>query len=154
VIPTVSDAAGLDRCLARIHRSRYPKHLIEAIVVVDGRSVDDAAHVARRRGAIVVKSAGSAADRLNRGTRAALGDIVAVLYPHVEVDEEWISNLVRTLATNAAWFGAEGFAVRRAPLEAAGGFDGSAGDEAIGLCRRLARLKYSVVFAPQPTVAA
>lgn len=88
----------LERCLESIARNDYPRDLIE-MVVVDNDSTDGSAGVARRHGAVVIKSSGeSVAAHRNRGARAALGSIIAFADADHEIDSNWVQTAVAVLA--------------------------------------------------------
>jgi GT2 family glycosyltransferase len=156
VVPGHGSVAELSRCLERIRHSDYPRQLIEIIVVVGVDSSNDSAHLAQTRGAVVVRAKGRLGDFLNHGARAALGDIVAFVYPHAELDVDWIGKAVSRLSNgHAAWLANMALAVRRAPFESVGGFDSTGGaDEQLDLCNRLNLAGHLVVAADRRSRAA
>lgn len=98
IVPVRNDALRLQRCLASIARNRYPRELIE-IIVVDNESTDGSAAAARAFNAVVVSSSGeSVAAHRNRGARAALGSILAFADSDHEIDADWIETAVDVLA--------------------------------------------------------
>src|SRR5580765_3330169 len=99
VIPVRDDAVRLGKCLESINRNHYPRGLVE-VIVVDNGSTDDSAQVARRHGAIVLRSTGRVAELRNRGARAALGGILAFVDSDHEIDGRWIRTAVAVLSDN------------------------------------------------------
>jgi glycosyltransferase involved in cell wall biosynthesis len=97
VIPVRDDAARLGRCLESIKRNQYPWELVE-VIVVDNGSTDDSAQVARRHGAIVLRSNGRVAELRNHGAQAALGGILAFVDSDHEIDDRWIPTAVDVLS--------------------------------------------------------
>jgi GT2 family glycosyltransferase len=98
VIPVSNDVLRLQRCLTSIIRNRYPRDLIE-IIVVDNGSTDGSAAAARSYGAVIVNSAGdSVAAHRNRGARAALGGVIAFADSDHEIDRNWIETAVEVLS--------------------------------------------------------
>jgi glycosyltransferase involved in cell wall biosynthesis len=107
IIPVRNDAQRLRRCLNSIISNHYPPELIE-MIVIDNHSTDGSGRVARDCGAVVLHSqTGSVAELRNRGTRAALGTILAFADSDHEIDPNWIETAVDVLSMpNAAATGA------------------------------------------------
>ena len=145
----------LGRCLDSIRRSGYPPDLLEAIVVDNGSS-EEAVQVARSRGAVVVKAAGTLPELLNVGARAALGDILVFASPESEVDPGWFEKVVADLThRRAGWLAPGKMAIRRTPFEAVGTFDPSGFVRAdVDICHRLRLAGHLVTVDRQPPAAA
>jgi glycosyltransferase involved in cell wall biosynthesis len=123
VLESLDDAVRLKTCLESITRSDYPPELIEIIVVHNG-SCGDSAHVARRHGAIVIKSRGPVAELRDRGARAALGGVLVFLDPDHEIDCQWIRSVVHALAAGGVpAAGLPYLAIPRTLFDDLGGFD-------------------------------
>ncbi|HVH29479.1 MAG TPA: glycosyltransferase [Vicinamibacterales bacterium] len=145
----------LDRCLDSIEGGRYPRDLLE-LIVVDNRSCAESIRMAREHGAVVVKSTGTLAELLNVGARAALGDILVFVSPESEVEAGWFDRVVDVLTNGSAgWLAPGKMAIRRTPFEAVGTFDPSgfvrADDD---ICHRLRLAGHQVTVERQPTAAA
>ena len=96
IIPVMDRAEELGRCLRSLERVRYPRELLEVIVVDDG-SADDSVAVARAHGASVVASGGRGlgpASSRNRGARAARGEILAFVDSDCTASSGWLEELV------------------------------------------------------------
>jgi glycosyltransferase involved in cell wall biosynthesis len=110
IIPTLNRPAALERALAALSWSNFPRREFEVIVVDDGGSVDLRHIVDRFRDGIDVKvirqsNLGPAAAR-NAGARAARGRFLAFTDDDCEPDESWVSALVAALCvTNDALIG-------------------------------------------------
>jgi GT2 family glycosyltransferase len=98
VIPVRDDAVRLGRCLESIKLNRYPRELVE-IIVVDNGSTDDSVHIARQHGAIVLRCNGRVAELRNRGAHAAFGGVLAFVDSDHEIDDRWIPNAVDVLSS-------------------------------------------------------
>jgi GT2 family glycosyltransferase len=98
VVPVRDDAVRLRACLASIAALDYPTDLVDTIVVLDRRSDDESANVARGAGARLLTGGGSVADLRNRGARAALGAILAFVDADHVIDRGWARAAVRAIA--------------------------------------------------------
>jgi hypothetical protein len=97
IIPVREDARRLGRCLERIAANRYPRALVE-VVVVDNGSTDGSGRVALEAGATVLCVSGVTVGELrNRGARVARGEILAFVDADHEIDPEWIASALDAL---------------------------------------------------------
>jgi hypothetical protein len=97
IIPVRDDARRLRRCLETIAANRYPRELVD-IMVIDNASSDGSDGVARAAGAKVLRVSGVTVGELrNCGARAATGDILAFVDADHEIDPAWIASAVDSL---------------------------------------------------------
>ncbi len=113
IVPVRNDAACLARCLASIGTLRYPRDLVETIVVDNG-SRDGSPGVAATAGARVLEMPGGRVAGLrNRGARSAAGALLAFVDADHELDPGWLAAAVDSLAEPGA--GAAGAAYSPPP---------------------------------------
>jgi glycosyltransferase involved in cell wall biosynthesis len=100
-----SMADDLAATLTGLERQSYPRELIEAIVVLDGKVPATAADEVRRRYPFVRFAESPAANYYaakNAGAEAARGSVVALLDGDCEPDVEWAERLVARLEPGVA----------------------------------------------------
>lgn len=105
VIRTLNEAKHLGDLLTMIGRQR-PAGLDVETVVIDSGSSDGTVDIARAHGAMVTtisRDEFSFGRSLNRGCRAATGDVLVFISGHcVPVDENWLERLCRPLIDGKA----------------------------------------------------
>jgi glycosyltransferase involved in cell wall biosynthesis len=97
VIPTLNSSDFLAKCLSSIAMQKYPRNLIE-IIVVDGGSVDSTIEIAKSFGVDKILSnplrTGEAAKAI--GVNAASGDLVVFIDSDNELDNPyWLRDMVQ-----------------------------------------------------------
>ncbi len=91
IIPAHNEAAHLPVLLESLASLKYPKDMLE-VIVVDHDSTDDTAGIAERLGVTVVrKHGGTISSVRNAGAKAASGEILAFLDADCTVDAEWLA---------------------------------------------------------------
>ena len=97
VVPTHNRPGSLADCLESIGRLRYPRSLLETIVVDDGSCTAPEAVVDRYRGRfrleLVVQSRAGPASARNKGAAAARGDFLAFTDDDCRPDPLWLQAL-------------------------------------------------------------
>ncbi len=107
LVPVLNEAAYLPRCLDCIFRQDYPPDLIE-VLVIDGGSTDgsrDIVTLYRHRHPnlrLLVNPEGWIGYGLNRGLRAATGDIVVRVDAHTFIAPDYIRRCVAALRAGQA----------------------------------------------------
>ena len=108
VIPVKDDAENLERCLRALQLQTMPPH---EIVVVDDRSSDGSAAVARAFGARVVPSIGTGIPAASAtGYDFATSEICARLDADCLPPTDWIEHIAHSFAADASLDGLTGFA--------------------------------------------
>jgi glycosyltransferase involved in cell wall biosynthesis len=101
IVPAHNEAAFIGRCIASIRGTRWPAELLE-IIVVDNRSTDRTAELARGAGARVIQQdSGRIGAIRNAGLKAAGGDVVAFVDGDCTVRETWLHAAVELLHQDA-----------------------------------------------------
>jgi glycosyltransferase involved in cell wall biosynthesis len=121
VVLAVSNAEStIAECIESLVALRYPRELLE-IVVVDNGSIDGTRSILDRFGDAVVvveeRTRGPAAAR-NAGVRRARGDVIALTDVDCTVDPGWLEAVVAPLADEAVGIGGGPILARR-PANAA-----------------------------------
>ena len=107
IVPTLNEAATLERCLPPLLASGAE------VIVSDGGSTDATVEVAQRLGARVVSGAPGRGPQLNRGAAATEADILFFLHADTRLPEEGAADIVATIiAAIAAGAAGGGFEVR------------------------------------------
>jgi rSAM/selenodomain-associated transferase 2 len=75
IIPTLNEAANIDRTLASIPMSQQVE-----VIVVDGGSIDRTVEIAQTRGVKVLTATGGRAIQMNAGAKVATGEIWLFLH--------------------------------------------------------------------------
>lgn len=96
IIPTLNEESNL--------RSLLPQTLAQAdeVVVSDGGSKDATIASARELGARVIEGAAGRGNQLNRGARAAQGEILLFLHADTRLPEGWCAAVRETIAGGAS----------------------------------------------------
>ncbi len=117
VVLAASNAEStIAECLESLVALRYPRELLE-IVVVDNGSSDGTRSILERLGDAVVvveerRTRGPAAAR-NAGVRRARGDVIALTDVDCTVDPSWLAELVAPLADESVGIGGGSILARR-----------------------------------------
>jgi glycosyltransferase involved in cell wall biosynthesis len=99
IIPAYNEEALIHQCLRALRRQDYAGEL--EILVVDNRSTDRTAEVARRWGARVVREEKQGyVFAVKRGTEEAIGDILLFTDADTIVPSNWVSTIVAALESN------------------------------------------------------
>lgn len=97
IIPVRDDARRLAGCLRSIAANRYPRELVD-VLIVDNGSTDDSAAVATASGARVLHvPTGRAAELRNLGAGDARGEILAFVDADHQLDPGWLATLASCL---------------------------------------------------------
>jgi GT2 family glycosyltransferase len=96
VIPVRNDARRLEGCLRSIAENRYPRELVD-VIVVDNTSTDGSDAVARSAGATVLRLSSGVAALRNAGAAAARGEILAFVDADHQLDAGWLATLARCM---------------------------------------------------------
>ncbi|MGH9646556.1 MAG: glycosyltransferase family 2 protein [Bryobacteraceae bacterium] len=102
IIPCRNEGHSIDRCLASVLASEYPRDRLE-VIVADGMSHDDTCkrvdrYAARdRRVRRIDNPARTTPHGLNRGIAAAKGQLILRLDAHAGIAPDYIAQAVRTL---------------------------------------------------------
>ncbi len=96
IVPARDEAAHIEACVRSIVRQRFDDGL--EVLVVDGRSSDATADLARRAGATVLDNEQRTIPAaLNRALAAARGEVIVRFDAHAEMPETYLAACVRTL---------------------------------------------------------
>jgi succinoglycan biosynthesis protein ExoA len=96
VIPALNEAAHIDRCVRSVLEQKVEGGL--EVLVVDGRSADGTAQLARAAGATVLETSGRGIPAsLNRGLEAARGEILIRFDAHAEMPPGYLAACVRAI---------------------------------------------------------
>jgi glycosyltransferase involved in cell wall biosynthesis len=96
VIPVYNEERNLSKCLSSVLAQRYPKNLIE-IIVVDDNSTDRTVEIARQSGARILRNGFKNCERgKSIGLEGAHGDLILFLDGDNYLPEtDWLQNMVR-----------------------------------------------------------
>jgi glycosyltransferase involved in cell wall biosynthesis len=96
LIPALDEAAHIEGCVRSVLAQELDGGL--EVIVVDGRSQDDTAELARAAGATVVDNAARGIPAgLNRGLEAARGDVIVRFDAHAEMPAGYVAACVRAI---------------------------------------------------------
>jgi succinoglycan biosynthesis protein ExoA len=96
VIPALDEAAHIERCVRSVLAQEVDGGL--EVIVVDGRSADGTAELARAAGARVIENAARGIPAgLNRGLDAAEGEVVVRFDAHAEMPAGYVAACVRAI---------------------------------------------------------
>lgn len=107
IIPCRNEAHSIDRCLASVLASEYPRDRLE-VIVADGMSEDGTRervdrHAARdRRVRRIDNPARKTPQGLNRAIEAARGDLILRLDAHAALAPDYIARAVQNLESSGA----------------------------------------------------
>ena len=107
VLAVRNEEANIQRILEQIFGQDYPPHLVE-VIVVDGQSADRTAEIAasfsrsNRTPTVIRLSARGRSQGLNRGIRAAKGEVIVRVDARTSIASDYISRCVETLERTAA----------------------------------------------------
>jgi glycosyltransferase involved in cell wall biosynthesis len=106
VIPTYNESKNIDQCLVSIFNQKYPKKLLE-VLVVDDNSTDNTVSLARKYPVKVLKN-GHRHGEIGKmiGLRAATGKLFTYLDADIVVDPGWLKALVKPLILDSSIIGA------------------------------------------------
>ncbi|MEO7806174.1 MAG: TIGR04283 family arsenosugar biosynthesis glycosyltransferase [Steroidobacteraceae bacterium] len=179
VVPTLNEAA----CIAALCRSLSADGF-EDLIVVDGGSSDDTVAIARQAGATVLETPPGRGNQLNAGARLARGEVLLFLHADTLLPPDAPEAMDLALCDAAvvagcfrlrfaegggllglyAWFsrfdtrfstfGDQGFFMRRAAFDQAGGFPAQPLMEDVDMRRRLRRIGRFVKLATSVTTSA
>ena len=76
IIPTLNEAASIDRVLAAVAKMEGPTE----VIVVDGGSKDDTAQLVRARGVRLIESERGRGAQMQAGASASGGDVLWFLH--------------------------------------------------------------------------
>ncbi len=79
IIPVLNEASTIVKLLSCIHKNSS-EYLIKEILVVDGGSTDQTISLAKKNGAIIIRSQRGRAKQMNAGAKEAQGDILYFLH--------------------------------------------------------------------------
>jgi glycosyltransferase involved in cell wall biosynthesis len=96
LIPALDEAAHIERCVRSVLEQEVDGGL--EVIVVDGRSEDGTAELARAAGASVVENAARGIPAgLNRGLEAAQGDVIVRFDAHAEMPGGYVAACLRAI---------------------------------------------------------
>lgn len=96
LIPALDEAAHIERCVRSVLSQEVDGGL--QVIVVDGRSQDGTASLAREAGATVVDNAARGIPAgLNRGLEAAQGDVIVRFDAHAEMPAGYVAACLRAI---------------------------------------------------------
>jgi mycofactocin glycosyltransferase len=111
VVPCLNESATLPHCLDALRAQDYPQARAE-VLVVDGRSTDGCAQIARSRGVRILEDPGEGPSAArNVGIRGARGEIVAFTDADCIPEAGWLSAIADAFARRP-WIGGVGGAIR------------------------------------------
>lgn len=97
VVPAHNEQGFIEKCIASIKDADWPAECLE-ILVIDHRSTDATAEVARRAGARVIRETGTSIGAVrNAGLKAARGEFVAYVDADCTVPRNWLSTAISIL---------------------------------------------------------
>src|SRR5919204_5441444 len=101
VIPALNEAPYIEQCVRSVLAQDFPDGL--EVLVVDGRSSDGTAELARRAGATIVDNpVGGIPAALNRGLAAARGSVLVRFDAHAEMPPGYVRACIRALEEERA----------------------------------------------------
>lgn len=101
IIPTLNEAATIDRTLSRLKANRNPE-----VIVVDGGSKDATAELAKSYAAKFIQTNPCKATQMNTGASAAKGDILVFLHADTQLPEHFENQIQYALNQKDAVAGA------------------------------------------------
>ncbi len=97
VIPTLNEYENIAHLLA--HLRRHSNGAVLEIIVADGGSTDGTPELAAANGASVIASPKGRATQMNRGAKAAQGDILYFVHADTRPPEDYVIHIKRALDT-------------------------------------------------------
>ncbi len=107
VLAVRNEEINIERILGQVFRQNYAPHLVE-VIVVDGQSEDRTAEIAssfshsNRTPTVIRLSERGRSQGLNRGIRAAKGDVIIRLDARTSIERDYFSRCVETLERTGA----------------------------------------------------
>lgn len=96
VIPAYNEEKYLSRCLKALQRQIYPKEKFD-VIVVNNNSTDRTAEIAKSFGVqVILEKQQGHVFSLNRGLKAAKGEILAITDSDTIVSPNWLMKLAKT----------------------------------------------------------